>query len=168
MANSQSKPVTFGSLSFKVADCSGLQVSDIGFPPGLVLPTHTHEHAVFAVTIAGEWDSVMLNRPQECRRGVILTEPAGERHANHFGTRGARVILIQTDPSRKDLLGPCRQLLNDINLIPHAEVTALARRIAGELAMPDALTPLAVEAASLEMLLVAARAASPKRLAPSW
>ena len=169
MPHPQSKPVTFGSPSFRVADFAGLQVSDIGFPAGLVLPPHTHERAVFAVTIAGEWDSVMLNRPQDCRPGMILTEPAGELHANHFGARGARVVLIQADPKREELLRPCRQLLNEINLIPQPEVTALARRIAAELAAPDELTPLAVEAATLEMFLVAARAAAPKRPSiPTW
>jgi AraC family transcriptional regulator len=168
MAHSQSKPVTFGSPSFKVANFAGLQVSDIGFPAGLVLPAHTHEHAVFAVTIAGEWDSVMLNRPRDCRPGVVLTEPAGERHANHFGARGARVILIQADPAREELLRSCRQLLNEINLIPQPQVTALAWRIAAELAAPDKLSALAVEAASLEMFLVAARTIAPRRSAPVW
>jgi AraC family transcriptional regulator len=169
MLRAQSKPVTFGSPSFKVVDFTGFQVADIGFPAGLVLPPHTHERAVFAVTISGEWDSVMSGRPRSCRPGLVLTEPAEERHSNHFGARGARVVLIQADPLREELLRPCRRLLDEINVIPQPEVTALARRIARELAAPDALSALAIEAATLEMFLVSARAwAAPRRPAPAW
>ena len=160
MAHAQPEPVTFGSPTFKTANLRGLEVSDIGFPPGLELPRHTHDRAVFAVTIEGEWDSVMSGRPQLCSPGTILTEPAGQLHANHFGGRGARVILIQADPVREELSKPCRRLLDEVNLLRQTEVTALARGIAAELAAPDSLTGLALESATLEMFLVAARAVS--------
>jgi AraC family transcriptional regulator len=100
---------------------------------------------------------------------MVLTEPAGERHSNHFGARDSRVVLIQADPLREELLRPCRRLLDQINVIPQPEVTALARGIARELATPDALSPLAIEAATLEMLLISARACvTRRRPMPAW
>ena len=38
--------------------------------------------------------------------GMVLTEPAGERHANHFSERGARVVIMQPDPEREEMLRP--------------------------------------------------------------
>jgi AraC family transcriptional regulator len=161
--------VTYGSPSFRVADFDGFQVSDITFSAGLVLPPHTHERAVLAVTLSGHWNSVIRGRARDCSQGIVLTEPAEERHANQFGSAGARVVLVQADPLREEVLRSCRQLLEEINVIRPAEAGSIARRIAMELAAPDGLSALAVESAALELFLVSARATAPRRTSrPAW
>lgn len=163
------KPVTYGSPSFRRAHFRGFDVTDIRFEAGTVLDPHTHDRTVFAVTIEGVWDSVMLGRPRDCRPGVVLTEPAGERHANHFGAGGARVLIVQADPGDDDRLRPCARLLTGIHVLPQQEVTSLARRVAAELANPDPFAALAVESATLEMFLLAARAEDrAHRHPPAW
>lgn len=163
------KPVTYGSPSFRRARFRGFDVTDIRFAAGLVLEPHTHDRTVFAVTMEGAWDSVMLGRPRDCRPGLVLTEPAGERHANHFGAAGARVLIIQADPTDDDRLRPCARLLTGIHVLPQQEVTSLARRVAAELADPDPFAALAVESAALEMFLLAARAETrTHRQPPAW
>ncbi|MBX9599374.1 MAG: AraC family transcriptional regulator [Bryobacteraceae bacterium] len=171
MVRSDLKPVTFGSPVFRRMEFAGMEILDLQFPAGLFLQPHVHERTVFAVTIDGGWDSVIMNQPRDCKPGVVLTEPAGERHANHFGSRGARVLIVQADPDRDEYVRPCRKLLSEIHLLPHPEVTALARGIATELADPDPFSALAVQSATLEMFLLAARAATvPERHSspPLW
>jgi AraC family transcriptional regulator len=160
MGRSDLKPVTFGSPVFRRMEFAGMEITDLRFPAGLFLQPHVHERTVFAVTIDGGWDSVIMNRPRDCRPGLVLTEPAGERHANHFGNRGAHVLIVQADPERDEHIRPCQRLLSEINLLPHPEVASLARSIAAELADPDPFSALAVQSATLEMFLLAARAAA--------
>lgn len=153
-----SDPVSLGSPRFRSADHGGFLVSDIWFPPGLVLPPHHHDRTVVAVTLSGRWASVMDGRPRESTPGELLTEPAGQRHGNHFSRAGARVLIIQPDPvMRAEALRACGTLLTEINHarapLPHT----LARRLSAEIRYPDATSPLAIEALALELLASAAR-----------
>ena len=125
-----SDPVSLGSPRFRTADHGGFLVTDASFPPGLVLPPHFHDRAVVAVTLSGGWDSVMMGRPHPSRPGMLLIEPAGERHANHFGTAGARVLIIQPDQiARAETLRKCGTMLTQINHFqaPHAQTIARRR-----------------------------------------
>jgi AraC family transcriptional regulator len=150
-------PVSLGSPRFRIADHGGFLVSDIWFPPGLVLPSHFHDRTVVAVTLRGGWDSVMSGRPRPSTPGMLLTEPAGEKHANHFGRAGARVLVIQPDPvSRAEALRACGELLTSINHVKAAVPHALARRLSAEIRYPDVTSALAIEALALELLASAA------------
>ena len=154
----RSDPVSLGSPRFRTADHGGFLVSDIWFPPGLVLPPHHHDRTVVAVTLAGGWDSVMDGRPRESTPGLLLTEPAGQRHGNHFGRSGARVLIVQPDPvARAETLRACGSLLTGINHLPAPLPHTLARRLSAEIRFPDATSPLAIEALALELLASAAR-----------
>jgi AraC family transcriptional regulator len=154
----RSDPVSLGSPRFRTADHGGFLVSDIWFPAGLVLPPHHHDRTVVAVTLGGGWDSVMDGRPRESTPGMLLTEPAGQRHGNHFGTSGARVLIVQPDPvARADTLRACGTLLAEINHVRAPLPHTLARRLSAEIRYPDATSPLAIEALALELLAAAAR-----------
>jgi AraC family transcriptional regulator len=152
-----SEPISLGSPRFRTADYGGFLVSDIWFPPGLALPAHYHDRTVVAITLRGGWDSVMNGRPRASTAGMLLTEPAGERHANHFGRSGARVLVIQPDPvTRAETLRACGTLLSSINHAQAPQPHALARRLSAEIQYPDATSALAVEALALELLASAA------------
>jgi AraC family transcriptional regulator len=151
-------PVSLGSPRFRTADHGGFFVSDVWFPPGLVLPSHFHDRTVVAVTLRGAWDSVMSGRPRASTPGMLLTEPAGERHANHFSGAGARVLVIQPDPiARGETLRACGDLLTSITHARAAVPHAMARRLSAEIRYPDATSALAIEALALELLASAAQ-----------
>lgn len=88
---------------------------------------------------------------------MVLTEPAAERHANVFGTAGAHIVIVQPDGRRVELLRPFSGFLDSINHFADGQVGLLARRLSIEIARPDDLTPLAIEALGLELLATAAR-----------
>jgi len=164
------RPVSMGSPRFRTIDEGGLLVTDAWFPPNLVLEAHTHERTVLAVTLSGTWDSVMDRRPRVSRTGMVLTEPAGERHANHFDGGGAHVVIVQPDPARIDALAASHRFLDRINQFPAETAMTLARRLSVEMEFQDAATPLAVEGLALELLAAAARAGGVNRAgaAPLW
>ena len=162
----RSPPVSLGSPRFRTLELGGLLITDAWFPPGLVLKPHTHDRTVLAVTLAGSWDSVMDRRPRVSQVGMVLTEPAGESHANHFGGGGARVLVMQPDPARIDALADSGRFLERVNHFPAASALGLARRLSVELQYPDSVTPLAVEGLGLELLAAAARSSNGHRRSP--
>ncbi len=163
-------PVSLGSPRFRTLDHGGLLITDAWFPPHLVLQTHVHDRTVLAVTLAGRWDSVMDRRPRVSQAGMVLTEPAGENHANHFAGAGAHIVVMQPDPSRIDALAESGRFLERVNHFTAPGALSLARRLSIEIRYPDSATPLAVEGLGLELLAAAARATDSQRRSrpPLW
>jgi AraC family transcriptional regulator len=155
-------PVTMGSPEFRTIETDGFIVTDAWFPPGAVLARHTHERAIFATMLEGRFDSVIAQRRIECTRASVWVEPTAEPHANFISREGARVIVLQPNPAHAGLFEPFSSYLDVPSGQHHASVTADARRIAAEIASPDALTALAVESLALGMLVSAAR------VSPGW
>lgn len=150
-------PVHMGSPRFDSLDLDGFRVTDAWFPPGEILPPHTHEWTVFAVMLQGSFLDVFRGRTLECPPATIFTEPAGERHANRIERAGARVLIVQPDHENEELLYPCRPLFDRINNFRSGKIATLASRLAREIRAPDEAAPLAAEALVLEMLAKAAR-----------
>ncbi len=160
-----------GSPRFRVFDVDGFRITDAWFPPGQVLPPHVHEWTVFAVMLEGSFQDVFRSRSYECPPATVFTEPAGETHANRIEAAGARVLIVQPDHDREELLQPVVPLLEEVNNFRHAGIETLARRTVRELRAADTAAPLAVEALVLDMLASSVRAvAEPDAAAgpPAW
>ena len=164
------EPVTYGSPRFHSVETGGFLVTDAFFPAGSALPPHVHDRACVAVPLEGAFDSIMRRRSHWSAPGTMITEPPGEVHANRFGPTGTRVVVVQPDARRGELLAPCTGLLDSINHLADPEVSRLARRLVLELSLRHTAAELAVEALALEMLVVAARAHLPDDgpRAPVW
>jgi AraC family transcriptional regulator len=163
-------PVTMGSPQFRTIETNGFVVTDAWFPPGAVLPRHTHDRAIFATMLEGRFDSVIARRRIECTRASVWVEPTGEPHANFISRDGARVIVLQPNPAHAPLFEPFAQYLDIPSGQHHAGVAADARRIAAEIAAPDPLTALAVESLALGMLVNAVRVSATRETGkpPQW
>lgn len=160
-----------GSPRFRDFEVDGFRITDAWFPPGQLIPPHVHEWTVFAVMLEGSFQDVFRSRSYECSPATVFTEPAGESHANRIEAAGARVLIVQPDHAREELLRPVVPLLGEINNFRHAGIEILARRITRELRAADTAASLAVEALVLDMLASAARGvANPEAAAapPRW
>lgn len=152
------RAVTFGSPRARSLEAEGLLVTDVLFPAGAYIPPHIHDRTCVATTLAGSFDSRMRGRSHWSEASMVLTEPIAERHDNRIGPAGARVLVVQPDAARQELLRPFSAFLDAINHRADLRVALAARRLSVELAAVDTLTPLAVEALALELLASAARA----------
>lgn len=166
-------PITLGSSRSRCADVDGLLVTWVRFPPLARLPLHTHERATIAVILNGSFDGLMRHTSRPCPPSTFITEPPGEPHGNLFERAGADVLTVQPDPGRRDLLEPFAGVLGEVNHMRDLGVASMARRAAGELRMPDTVTPFAVEGLVLELLALAARlrnteAIGAERGSPRW
>src|SRR2546426_2327286 len=108
-----------------------------------------------------------LSRTYLLRRdaGRVVRAAVHARHARlHALHRGDRA-------GREDLAGPFAAVLDRVTHFRDGGIAGLAWRLTRELASPDAVTPLAIEGAALEMLALAARLdnlGTAKRRPPAW
>lgn len=162
-------PVTMGSPSFRSLALDGFEVVEAWFAPGEELARHTHERACVGIMLAGSFDLRIEGGCLSCTPATAFTEPAGETHSNRIGPGGARVIVVQPDPRRAELLRPFAGLLERTSHRRHAGIAARGVRLAAELDRVDDLAALAAEAIVLEMLVTLARVGSAEmRQAPRW
>jgi AraC family transcriptional regulator len=164
-----SVPVTMGSPVSRSLGLHGFEVIDAWFPPYASLPRHTHSRACVAVMLEGSFDLVIGGRVHPCPPSAVVTEPAEEGHANRVGARGARVVVVQPDPARVELLRPFASVLERVSHRHDADIAGRAGRLAREIAGPDDLASLAAEGIVLEMLVRLARTeAGSARRPPRW
>lgn len=157
--------VTAGASRVEALAVSFGHVTSMRFPAGLELPPHSHPDTNIAVVLAGGWFTGSEAADRECFAPHVVVEPAGEVHANRFGPIETAVLSLSLQAERLgSVVGDVTRRFLHVR-DPYIEV--LARRAANELERPDDVTPLAVEAAALELVARLARSAGLERR-PTW
>ncbi len=163
--------ISMGSTRSTTVNLPAMRVSDVWFPPNVLLDAHTHDRPVLAVALDGALDSRLPGDCLECEPDTVWTEPAEERHSNRVGNRGARVLAIQPDLSAEQIVHACGPLLDAVHHWRHGGVASLARRMIPELRETDSAARMMLEGLALEVLglglrtRVAAGAGAPP---PPW
>lgn len=140
-------------------------VSSMRFPAGLQLPAHSHPDTNIMVVLGGGWFARSASHERDCFAPTVLVEPAGEIHANRFGAVETAVLSLSLEAGRLgSVVGEATRRFLHLR-DPYIEL--LARRAANELEDPDEVTPLAVEAAALELVARVARSVGLERR-PTW
>ena len=147
-------PVTMGSPRFRSMEATGCSVIEAWFPPDAELPPHTHDRPIFGVMLSGAFASAIAHRTLDCPPAAVWVEPLGERHANHIGHDGARVLVVQPDPVEFVAFAG---FLDGVRHLRHAGIAADANRIAHEINAADDLAPLMVDGLVQTMLAAAVR-----------
>lgn len=146
-------------------------VSEAEFDGDLALPRHTHETPILAVLLSGSMEINLGRHQHDCGQCSVQVHPAGEPHAQKYGRSGASMLVVQPVFERADTPAALHELVAGVSNIRHAEITDLARRAVLELRCPDELSPLALEAIVLEILVCAARLPPDRRsfcALPGW
>jgi len=163
-------PVTLGSPWFRTVETAWCRATEARFSAGDVLPAHTHDRPIVAVMLSGSFETAIEGRRFDCSPDSAWTEPCEVRHANYIGPMGARVLVMQPDPNRPELYESIASAIAQVALVKDPTIGVDARRMLGEMDHPDALSPLAMDALMLGILVRASRGRQ-ERLrgrAPEW
>src|SRR5262245_18708519 len=78
---------------------SGLRVIEARYPARLQVPTHRHATLGLALTLAGLSRESYSDHVLECPARAVKLQPPGASHRNEYGPMGARLLVLQLDPS---------------------------------------------------------------------
>jgi AraC-like DNA-binding protein len=143
------------------------QVSALHFAPNVTLPRHGHPQPTIAVILAGGFRGRYRAGERDCDPRSLVIEPSGEQHTNLFGRSETTILSLSLSVSGDGLASAVESAVGRFRHDYDAVTDLIARRAANELARPDDVTPLAVEAAALELVARVTRSSRPERR-PAW
>ncbi|MGH7468981.1 MAG: helix-turn-helix transcriptional regulator [Longimicrobiales bacterium] len=145
-------PVSTGTVCIHTTEVRGYRVMDARFPAGLRIPMHTHEAACVTVVMEGEFSERLLRRDRACGRSSVLAKPPLEPHDDAFGRSGSRQLIIEVAPCALETTYTHGHPWDTVVHARAAEADTLARSVLRELVIADAVSLLAIEGLTLELL----------------
>jgi len=162
---------TFGK-QLKKLEIGGFILIETFHTPNLVLSRHDHECANINFTLRGSFREILGTRPQEATASSILIKPAGEHHANRYGSVGAKGFIIEILPHKLEIVRRFSKLFDAPAHIHNPTLSALASKIYREFRLLNSpASELMIEGLILEMLAESTRheiKISSSATAPRW
>lgn len=148
---------------------NGLRIQEIYYASGLHMPFHTHAEALLILNLEGTVQVDYRKQTHVMSPAMVTFLPEQERHANHFsdGVRSFEVVI------GAEWLERLRQIYKPADapmVFQNSQTNGVAMRLRRELHNQDDLTPLAIEALTLELFVEMARDTRDlrSRKAPLW
>lgn len=137
----------------RLTETAGFIMLETALRPSTQVPMHTHENATIVLIMSGDYRETFRGRTIIHPPMTVIAKPAGERHANDIGAKGASCLVLElTNAKVSELDSICRPCeAPAVRRGGSASLTAL--KILRELRRPDALTPLALESAAMQMVV---------------
>ena len=169
MIKKQFSPITLGK-TLRSINVAGFDLTETTHQPNHKLRRHEHELANVAFTIDGSFTEILDRHRFECTSQSIVIKPAGESHANEYGTTGAHCFLIEVQSQRLEALHPLSNLLKRSAHLSGPMLSLLTLRIRKEMRLMDTASRLAIEALTLELIVELSRDSClrPERKVPRW
>jgi AraC family transcriptional regulator len=154
---------------FSSARIGAFTLSETRYAPGAWLPRHSHERACIVYVLRGTFAEQYRDRNRAGHAGMAIVRPEDEPHADQFGGTDGRCLNVEL---ASEWLSDARQhapvLATSAALASHS-VATIGRRMAEELALCDAASPLAAESLVLATLVQLARESGfGRRHPPRW
>jgi AraC family transcriptional regulator len=142
--------------SLKSCQIAGVRFTETVYPPGLILLKHSHRHAYFCMVLQGHYTESCGMKSLTCGPLTLLFRTQGEAHSDHFHSAGSRCFIIEIEPHFFERV--CEYPL----VMETAEFRGglpawLTMRLYREFRRMDQLSPLAMEALALEMVVETSR-----------
>jgi AraC family transcriptional regulator len=163
------QPITYGNRLVS-AQIAGFQLIETQHAPGTTLHKHSHADASVNFVIAGSLretvGDIAWRREYRCGAGSLLFKQADEYHANVYGSRGARCLIIQPSSAKLQALVDAG-FSNDSPFPSDPRPSQIVGRIYLELRRGDDLSALAIEAGILSLFSLLSRPTR-SRKKPFW
>jgi AraC family transcriptional regulator len=148
---------------------AGFRISEVEYPPNLIIPRHDHELAGFCLVRAGAYDETYGRRRRACAAGTLVVHPAGEHHSDVHRDCVVRLLSVEVGAERHRQLSESIEPLAEPAHFEAGELTQMGQRLAAEMQRTDTASALAIEGLILEILALDARyRSSPRNHPPSW
>jgi AraC family transcriptional regulator len=161
---------SFHGTVLKVAELSGLRITEISYSPNLQIPHHSHENLYIGVTLKGYSNQRCESTIRTSKPWTVIFHQAGEAHSDHFGNAGAREYNVELAASKLALVteyGPVPSCLVDFS---GGKGRWLAARLYSEFRGMDDCSWLAIEGLTLELIaeILRSRLHPLRIMSPPW
>jgi AraC family transcriptional regulator len=148
----------------------GLTLSEVAYPSGAAIPSHSHEWPYFCVALQGSYSERYDNRSRECTTLDLLFHPAGEIESQSFH-EGGRCFTVEMGPQFVRRVTDYFPTITSLPGFQCRRPVALGMNLFQEFQRSDEASPLAIEGLGLELVALAVRYNRPDTAghkAPSW
>jgi AraC family transcriptional regulator len=154
----------YGSVA-SATEAAGVRLTDLEHGSARRIPAHSHERAFLCLLLGGRYREQAGRLAIDYGPGTLVFHPAGFQHQDEIGPGGGRFFLVEYPDAWLDGL-PDRA--RNANRAPgQRSCLALAIDLLREHRL--AATPLAIEAAALELLAACLSVPEPReRARPMW
>jgi AraC family transcriptional regulator len=136
--------------------------------PSSHLPRHAHEGWSICFVLRGDYRESCGPIARDFREGDVIVKTAAAIHEDYFGNNGAECLLVELSPRMRESTGVSCLNAGGGAYRRHSLVK-LGKRICRELQLMDSVTPLAMEALTLEVIADLLRSTPAARLRPpAW
>jgi AraC family transcriptional regulator len=149
-------------------EIAGLIATETSHPAGFTIPSHAHDLHSFYFVLSGTLTEYADRSRQELDTAALMFTPAGHIHANTFHAAGGRCFLVELTSAWAGHLAAASMVPGEPRLANDGESSRLALRLYREFQGLDAVSPLAAEGLTLEILAALARVGEPSAALPSW
>ena len=130
----------------------GFILTEAAYQPNFTLKKHLHDRALMSIVLRGSYTETFGRRPNDCKPYSVLMKPIGTDHADQYGSRGARCLIIKVDPKKLESIRAFSRVLDQSIHIRDGLLAALAMRLYKEFKLMDSASPFSIEGLILEML----------------
>ena len=107
--------------------------------------------------VNGSFTEDLDRRSIECGPQSLVIKPAGEAHANRYGSKGMRCLLIEVQPEQLDDLHSWSKVFKQPRHLQGGILAMLAMRAYKEFRLMDEAAPIAIEGLMLEIIAALSR-----------
>jgi AraC family transcriptional regulator len=159
----------YGVESFRLAT-SGCLLTESRHAAGSRTPLHFHERPYVALVCDGYYrphgDDTSVLRPL-----MLIVHPAGERHGDEFGIRTTTMFNLELSEAWDARLPELGVFTSGQVVLSDPELGGVATQLRSEMQHPDAVSAMAVEGLTLELLARITRGVRQERTGaslPRW
>lgn len=160
------EPVTLGT-SVAVVDLGWASLRETRHEAGFRIAPHSHENATVNFLIEGGFEESIAGTDWDIRPSLVVGKPPGESHANRYGSRGARSLLVEITAAPSSS-GAGTALFERPVVFESDLAAAAGRGLARELHLSDPATPLVAEGLLLELFASIDMESTRESTPPSW
>src|ERR1700730_6820887 len=117
-------PITLGE-QVKRLDVGLFALTEACYSRSRTLGRHAHHCATISFVLEGTCIETIENTVYECTPFSPIIKPAGARHANQYGSSGAKCLLIEVTPAALELARGVSELLADVVLVKNGALAGI-------------------------------------------
>ena len=150
-------PGQMGGSILKTETVVGLRLTETLCLPNHKAPNHSHELFHFCLITAGAFTESYGRNVRECAAFSLISHPPDEIHSNIYHNSGARSFVIEVEDSWLELAREHSVALDAPVHFKTGLPVWFAARLYGEFQNMDRVSPLMIEALTLELMAVVSR-----------